>query len=98
MPTYVTLLSWTDQGIRAYKETAARADAFASALQKLGGKLVSIYWTVGPYDLVGIVEAPDDETATAALLQLGGVGNVRSTTLRAFGRDEVEGIIAKASA
>jgi uncharacterized protein with GYD domain len=98
VPTYITLLSWTDQGIRAYKETAERADAFASALQKLGGQLVSIYWTVGPYDLVGIVEAPDDETATAALLQLGGVGNVRTTTLRAFGRDEVAGILAKASA
>jgi uncharacterized protein with GYD domain len=97
VPTYITLLSWTDQGIRAYKDTAERADAFASALQKLGAKLVSIYWTIGPYDLVGIVEAPDDETATAALLQVGGVGNVRSTTLRAFGRDEVEGIIAKTS-
>ncbi|WP_027945611.1 GYD domain-containing protein [Amycolatopsis taiwanensis] len=98
MPTYITLLSWTDQGIRACKETAERADAFAAALQKLGAKLVNIYWTIGPYDLVGVVEAPDDETATAALLQLGGLGNVRSTTLRAFGRDEVERIIAKTSA
>jgi uncharacterized protein with GYD domain len=98
VPTYITLLSWTDQGIRAYQQTAERAEAFAAALEKLGGKLVNIYWTVGPYDLVGIVEAPDDETATAALLRLGEVGNVRSTTLRAFGRDEVEGIIAKASA
>jgi uncharacterized protein with GYD domain len=98
VPTYVTLLNWTDQGIHAYKDTAKRADAFAAGLQKLGAKLVNIYWTVGPYDLVGIVEAPDDETATAALLQLGEVGNVRTTTLRAFGRDEVEGIIAKATA
>ena len=97
MPTYITLLSWTDQGIRAYKETAERADAFGSALQKLGAKLVNIYWTVGLYDLVGIVEAPDEETATAALLYLGGLGNVRSTTLRAFDRDEVQGIIAKIS-
>lgn len=98
MPTYITLLNWTDQGIRACADTAERADAFAVALQGAGARLVSIYWTVGPYDLVAIVEAPDDETAAAALLRLGAVGNIRSTTLRAFGRDEVEGIIAKASA
>ena len=98
MATYIALLNWTDQGIRAYKDTPKRADAFAAAVQKLGAKLVKIYWTVGPYDLVCIIEAPDDETATAALLQVGGGGNVRTTTLRAFGRDEVEGIIAKASA
>ncbi len=98
MPTYVTLLSWTDQGIRNYKDTAKRAETFGAAVQKLGGaKLLSIYWTVGPYDLVAIVEAPDEETATAALLQLGGVGNVRSTTLRAFGREEMERIIDKAA-
>ncbi|MEU6593528.1 GYD domain-containing protein [Streptomyces sp. NPDC046881] len=97
MPTYVALLSWTDQGIRHYKDTAKRAEAFGSAVEKLGAKLLSVYWTVGPYDLVAIIEAPDDETATAALLQLGGVGNVRTTTLRAFGREEMERIIAKTS-
>ncbi|MEL5956231.1 GYD domain-containing protein [Streptomyces sp. CLV115] len=95
MPTFVALLSWTDQGIRNYKDTAKRAEIFGAAVQKLGARLLSIYWTVGPYDLVAIVEAPDDETATAALLQLDGVGNVRSTTLRAFGREEMEHIIAK---
>ena len=97
MPTYVALLSWTDQGIRNYKDTAKRAESFASAVQKLGAKLLSIYWTVGPYDLVASVEAPDDETGAAALLQLDGVGNVRSTTLRAFGTEEMEHIIAKAA-
>lgn len=97
MPLYITLLTWTDQGIRAYADTAKRADAFGTALRDVGGRLVDIYWTVGPYDLVAVVEAPDDETAAAALLRLGAVGNVRSTTMRAFGRDEVEGIIAKAS-
>ncbi|MCX5343837.1 GYD domain-containing protein [Streptomyces atratus] len=97
MPTYVTLLSWTDQGVQNYKDTAQRAEAFGAVVQKLGAKLLSIYWTVGPYDLVAIVEAPDDETATAALLQLGGVGNVRSTTLRAFGPEAMERVIAKAA-
>ncbi|AKJ08728.1 GYD family protein [Streptomyces incarnatus] len=97
MPAYVALLSWTDQGVRNFKDTAKRAETFESAVQKLGGKLLSLYWTVGSYDLVAIVEAPDDETAAAALLQLGGVGNVRSTTLRAFGREEMERIVAKAA-
>ncbi|MGY0007313.1 GYD domain-containing protein [Micromonospora sp. I033] len=95
MPTYIALLNWTDQGIRGYKETAKRAEAFAAATQKVGAKLTSIHWTVGPYDVVAVVDAPDDETAAAALLQLGGAGNVRTTTLRAFGRDEMERIIAK---
>ncbi|MGX4691138.1 GYD domain-containing protein [Streptomyces sp. JNUCC 63] len=97
MPTYITLLNWTDQGVRNYKDTAKRAETFGAAAQKTGAKLLDIYWTVGPYDLVAVVEAPDDETATAALLQLGGVGNIRSTTLRAFGREEMERIIAKAA-
>ncbi|MFJ4844502.1 MULTISPECIES: GYD domain-containing protein [unclassified Streptomyces] len=97
MPTYITLLNWTDQGIRASADTAERADAFGAALQRAGARLVGIYWTVGPHDLVAIVEAPDDETAAAALLRLGVVGNVRSTTMRAFGRDEIEGVVAKAS-
>jgi uncharacterized protein with GYD domain len=96
MATYVTLLNWTDQGVRNYKDTAKRSEAFAAAAQKLGAKVLSLYWTVGPYDLVAVVEAPDDETATAALLQLGGVGNVRTTTLRAFGQEEMDRIIAKA--
>jgi uncharacterized protein with GYD domain len=95
MPTYVTLLNWTDQGIRDYKDSAKRSEAFAAAAQKLGVTLSQLYWTVGSYDLVAVVEAPDDETATAALLQLGGAGNVRTTTLRAFGREEMDRIIAK---
>ncbi|WP_406729357.1 GYD domain-containing protein [Streptomyces sp. GD-15H] len=95
MPTFVALLNWTDQGVRNYKDTPQRAEAFAAAAQKLGVKILNLYWTVGPYDLVAVVEASDDETATAALLQVGGMGNVRSTTLRAFGREEMDRIIAK---
>jgi uncharacterized protein with GYD domain len=96
VPTYISLLNWTDQGIRAYEDTVKRADAFAAALEEMGARLVDLYWTVGRYDLVAIFEAPDDETAAAAMLRNGGAGNVRSTTLRAFGRDEVSRVIAKA--
>ncbi|MBB4783217.1 GYD domain-containing protein [Streptomyces rapamycinicus] len=95
MATYITLLNWTEQGVRAYKDTTKRTEDFAAALKKLGAGLVDIYWTDGPYDLVCIVEAPDDETATAASLQLGALGNVRTTTLRAFGREDMGRIIAK---
>ncbi|GGW67926.1 GYD domain-containing protein [Streptomyces xantholiticus] len=97
MPTFVALLNWTDQGVRGYKDTPQRAEAFAAAAQKLGVKVLNLYWTVGPYDIVAVVEAPDDETATAVLLQVGALGNVRSTTLRAFGREEMDRIITKAS-
>lgn len=97
MPTYVSLLNWTDQGVRGYKDTSQRAEAFAAAALKLGVKVLNLYWTVGPYDIVALVEAPDDETATAVLLQVAGLGNVRTTTLRAFGREEMDRIIAKAT-
>ncbi|WNE98348.1 GYD domain-containing protein [Streptomyces luomodiensis] len=97
MPTFVTLLNWTEQGVRDYKDTVRRSEAFAAGLQKLGAKLRDIYWTVGPYDLVAVIEAPDAETVTASLLQLAGAGNVRSTTLPAFGREEIDRIVAKAT-
>jgi uncharacterized protein with GYD domain len=95
MPTYISLINWTDQGIQALKESPARADATAELAASLGGKLVRLYWTVGPYDLVGILEAPDEETATAMQLTVGSRGAVRTTTLRAFDREEIEKIIAK---
>ena len=97
MPTYVMLLNWTDQGIRDFKDSTQRSDAFAAAAQKLGARVLNLYWTVGPYDLVAVVEAPDDETVTAALLQVGALGNVRSTTLRAFEREEMDRIVSKAA-
>ena len=96
MSTFITLMNWTDQGVRAFKDTPQRADAFATAAEKLGAKVVHFYWTVGPYDAVALVEAPDEETATATSLQLSSLGNIRSTTLRAFGRPEMDTIIDKA--
>lgn len=97
MPTYVVLLNWTDQGVRNFRDTLDRADAAAAAFRKLGGEMKSVYWTLGAYDAVAIVEAPDDETATAMALGTGSQGNVRTTTLRAFGRKEVQGILEKLS-
>jgi uncharacterized protein with GYD domain len=95
MATFVSLINWTDQGIKSFKESAARADAFAALVEKAGGKVVNLYWTLGEYDLVSITEAPDAETATAVLLQVGALGNVRSATMQAFDRDAFQAIVAK---
>jgi uncharacterized protein with GYD domain len=97
MPTYVTLINWTDQGVRSYKDTVDRYEAAQQAVGQTGASFKSIYWTIGPYDIVGILEAPDDETAMAALLAVAGQGNIRTTTLRGFDPAEMKGVIAKAT-
>jgi uncharacterized protein with GYD domain len=95
MATYVSLLNWTDQGIKGYRETTARAEAGKALAAKFGGRIVSIWWTIGPCDLVAVSEFPNDESATAFALALGAAGNIRTTTMRAFGADEMSAIIAR---
>jgi uncharacterized protein with GYD domain len=97
MPTYVTLINWTDQGVKGYKDTVDRYEAAQGAMGQSGVSFKDIYWTVGPYDIVGVLEAPDDETATAALLAVAGEGNIRTTTLRAFSAGEMRSVIEKAT-
>lgn len=93
MPTYVVLMNWTDQGIKTVRESVQRRDQADALAQKHGARIEEVYWTVGPYDLVTIVEAPDDESATTMLLELGTAGNLRTTTLRAYDREEMSGIL-----
>jgi uncharacterized protein with GYD domain len=95
MATFITLVNFTEQGIRNAKESPSRAAAFAAGGEKLGVTLKDIYWTVGHYDAVAIIEGPDDEAVTSALLSLGAQGNVRTETLRAFSAEEMNGIIGK---
>ena len=95
MPTYVNLLNWTDEGIRKFRETVDRVDAAEAMFGKLGVRLKDIYWTTGQYDIVAVTEAKDEESGVAALLALGAQGNVRSSTLRAYTRDEMARVIAK---
>ena len=97
MPTYISLLSWTEDGIKTYKSTLDRAQAAGEVASSMGGALKEVYWTVGPYDVVSVADFPDDETATAFLLKLGATGAIRSTTMRAFNRDEIARVIEKAS-
>ena len=95
MPTYVTLMNWTDQGIRTVRDTVDRSEQADALAEKHGARIEQVYWTVGPYDIVVIVQAPDDESVTAMLLELGSAGNLRTTTLRAYDHEEMSGILQR---
>ena len=95
MASYVCLIQFSDQGIRNIQDTVKRGDAAMAAAQKMGMKIVEEYWTMGAYDGVVIIEAPDDETMSAFILKVGSLGNVKAQTLRAFRRNEMERILAK---
>lgn len=95
MATYIVLTTFTEQGIRGIKETTKRADAVKEAARKFGVTAKEFYWTLGTYDVVVVFEAPDDASMTALGLAIGALGNVRTQTMRAFSRDEMNGILAK---
>jgi len=95
MPTYISLVNLTDQGIRNVKESPQRLDAFKKAVEAAGGKVNGFYLTMGKYDMVVIVEAPSDEAAATVILSVGRLGNVRTQTLKAFPEDQYRDIIAK---
>ena len=95
MAKYVMLINWTEQGVKNYRDSVERGKAGAAAAEKLGGKMTKIYWTLGAYDLVAVMEFPDDETATAFALALSSAGNVRTSTMRAYDEAEMNAIVAK---
>ncbi len=95
MPTYISLVNWTDQGIRNVRDTVERQNRADEVAEKHGVRVVHFYWTVGPYDAVAIAEAPDDESMTAFILAVGSAGNVKTTTLRAYNQEEMSGIIER---
>jgi uncharacterized protein with GYD domain len=95
MARYVSLIRFTDQGIRSIKDTVKRGDAAAAEAEKGGMKIIEEFWTMGAYDVVLLVDAPDDETMTAFMLKVGSLGNVKTETMRAFGREDMEKILAK---
>ena len=96
MPHYIILWNWTEQGIKNVKDAPKRIASARTAAEKLGGK-VTIYYTIGSYDTVGIAEFPNDETVASYVLSLGIQGNVRSVTLRAFSETEAATLIAKST-
>jgi len=92
MATYISLLSFTDQGVRSVKESPKRADAVKAMAKKMGVTIKEVYWTLGHYDVVVVLEG-DDEAVTSTLLKVGSLGNVRSETLRAFSAAEMGRIV-----
>ena len=95
MATFISLVNLTQQGIRDFKDSPDRAAKFSSMVEKAGAKVKEVYWTIGSYDVVVVMEAPDDETAAAVMLGLGSLGNVRTQTMRAFDSSEMKEIISK---
>ncbi len=95
MATYVSLVNWTEQGIRTVRDTLNRRGQSEELGEKHGVRIEQVYWTVGPYDVVVVLAADDDESATAFLLELASGGNIRTTTLRAYDREEMSGIIQR---
>ena len=95
MATYIVLNSFTDQGIRNVKDSPKRADAVRELAKKFGVTAKEFFWTLGSYDVVAIYDAPDDASMTALGLAIGSAGNVRTQTMRAFSREEMNGVLAK---
>ena len=93
MPTYIGLVKLTDQGIRNVKETTKRAKSFRGMAELAGLKVREILWTMGRYDLVLVIEAPDDETMSRVALRLGMLGNAKTETLKAFSAQEMDQIL-----
>jgi len=95
MTTYVSLINWTEQGIKNFRNSTQRAQDFSRLVESAGGRVRELLWTVGEYDIVCIAEFPDDEAGVAAWLQVGSAGKIRPNTMRAFDAQEMAGIIRR---
>ena len=95
MATFIATIKFTQQGVKGIDDSTKRAAALKTAAKKLGAKVTNVYWTLGEYDGLLIFEAPDDETAMTVLLHLGSLGNVHTTTVRAFSAAEMDNIVGK---
>jgi len=95
MPTYVTLYKWTEQGVKDIKGAPARIEAAIKAAEGMGAKVLGIYIVMGEYDLVAVSEGATDEVAATVNLALSSLGNVRTTTLRAFTAKEFAEMVKK---
>jgi uncharacterized protein with GYD domain len=94
MPTYIALLEWTGQGVKNVKDSPSRLDAGRNEFKKIGVEIKDTYLTMGAYDLVCIIDAPNDESFATAMLSLAAQGNVKTETLKAFSEDQYRKICA----
>src|ERR1700687_5686019 len=95
MALYIVLANFTEQGIRNVKDSPKRAEAFKSMAKKCGATVKDLFWTLGQYDIVAVLDAPDDISITALGLSTGALGNVRTQTLRAFTQADIKNILGK---
>jgi uncharacterized protein with GYD domain len=95
MAMYVSLVNFTDQGIHNIKDTVKRSEAAMAEAEKMGMKIIQALWTMGAYDVVVLLDAPDDETISAFTLKIGSMGSVKTHTMRAFTKDEMGTVLAK---
>jgi uncharacterized protein with GYD domain len=95
MPTYVSLVNWTEQGVKNFRDTLRRAEDYRGLVEKSGGQVRQLLWTLGEYDIVAVADFPDDETATAVVLQTAAGGNVRTKTMKAFDAEQMSAIIQR---
>jgi uncharacterized protein with GYD domain len=95
MPTYISLVQFTEKGIQAAKQTTVRVANWAAKVQSTGVSIKEMYWTLGQYDQVCVFDAPDDETAASVLLAADMLDNIRTQTMRAFTASEMDEILAK---
>jgi uncharacterized protein with GYD domain len=95
MATHIVLMKLTDQGIKDIKNAPLRVDAAAKAIEAMGGKMTGFYFALGEYDYISIIEGLTDEAGASYLLKLGSAGNVRTTTLKAFTKNEFAEMIKK---
>jgi uncharacterized protein with GYD domain len=93
MPTYVALINFTEQGVRNFRETRQRADNFRAMAGEAGVTVREVFWLLGRYDGLLLLDAPDEATVTGLMLALGALGNVRTDTLRAFDAAEMASIL-----
>jgi uncharacterized protein with GYD domain len=95
MPTYVTLMRWTDQGISNVKESPTRLEKRRAAVEEAGGRLVGFWWTQGAYDAISVIEWPDDESASVFALSTATSGSFRTDTMRAYTTEEMQRILQR---
>jgi uncharacterized protein with GYD domain len=93
MPTYISLIQFTTQGLETIDESPKRAEAFTVAAEKMGVSVRKIFWTTGGYDGILSIDAPDDASAAAAILALSRDGNVKTQMLRAFDQSEFQELL-----
>jgi len=88
LPSFVVLGNWTEQGIRGVSKAPERIKETHRMVEKAGGKM-QLFYTMGKYDVVMIVEVPKDDEVMAILLCVGSMGNIRTVTMKAW--TEAEG-------